>query len=226
MEDPDAVSPEVVQRFRDRFLKANGVTADMYTREALDWFRREVSKNMNPKAHQIFESRAYKKRSGEKKGLIGRLYLFEYDAKEAGDAETGVYDRFPMVFFFNQVKNQAGQTVLYGLNMHYLAPAVRAKVYASLLQLKTQKNMNARQKLRLEWQVIKAVSSHAAVERAVHAYRVDRLKTPLHEIAPRDWSIAVFLQLQKWIKISGYEPTQSSLRKTMVKKGSLKKKRK
>lgn len=229
-EDDGYFSPEVVQRFRERFQAANGSSADQYSREALDWFRREVTKNLNPKARQILESRKYKKKQGTT-GIIGRLYLFEYEAKEAGDAETGVYDRFPLVFFFNVVKSADGNTVLYGLNMHYLAPAIRARVYWSLLQLKTQKNMNVKQRLKMEWSVIKAVANHQAVGKAVHAYRADRFVKPMSEIRPADWQIALFLQVQKWTQIQGKNKapivphTPSELRKTQIRRGTIKTRR-
>lgn len=224
-EDDGLGSPEVVERFREKFFKVNGPQADQYSREALDWFRREVTKNLNPKAQQVLESRKYK-RKGDNPGLIGRLYLFEYEAVEAGDEETGVYDRFPLVFFFNVITTAGGNRVLYGINMHYLAPAIRMRVYNALLQLKTQKTMNAKQKLRMSWKVLKTVANNQAMEKAVHAYRVDRLKTALVEIRPADWHVLVFLQVQRWVKVGGDGLTQSGLRKQMVKRGTIKPRKK
>lgn len=217
----DELNPDIIQNFVNRFYKSHPNDIEKYGIEAIRWYQRQVSKQLSVKPSQLLNQKVYKKRSGAEAGLIGKLYFFQYDAEQAGDPETGLFDQFPMVFIFNAVRNKDGQMVLYGLNMHYLAPAERAVLYIELLKLKTSKKFTPRSRLRAEWNLIKAVTKSSLAERAVHAYRVDRLMSRLIEIPAPAWQIAVFLRLEKWLKPkSGDMPfLPSDMRKKIAKKG-------
>ncbi|BAU40043.1 hypothetical protein [Ralstonia phage RSP15] len=206
------VSPEIVQRYRDKFYKAHPNDYDEWSREALRWYADRIKKDIRIPQSKMLKQNVYTRRSGESKGLIGRMYFFEYEAKEAGDKKTGMYDRFPIVFFFNSYRNKEGKRVLLGLNLHYLHPRERALFLFQLLKFKVDKVYNARTKLKLQWQLIKGLGEKMA-EECVHAYRIDRLQSKLIEIHPADWHIAAALQLQKWMKPNGDTPLASHARK-------------
>jgi hypothetical protein len=213
-------SPEVVSKFWDKFRLTHPADFERHGKDSLAWFRKEVSKNFNPKATDILSRpesyNAFEPRATQ--GMIGKLYLYEYEAEQAGDAELQVYDRFPMVFFFNSGRSKEGKLLLWGLNMHYLAPAQRAAMYEKLMKFKAAKGWSAQVKLKLQWALIKEAAGVLA-ERAVHAYRVDRFKSRLVEIPSADWIIAVFLQVQKWKHIEGHKTArQSDTRKNIYAK--------
>lgn len=226
-DDDDGVSPEVVQRFKDRFATAHPGDVSRFTSEALNWFRVQVSKNFNPKASQILDNNhAYTKRTGANtETMIGKLYLFKYEAEEAGDEETGLFDHYPMVFIFNATKTAAGHTVLWALNMHYLAPRERMLLYQELLHLKTNKRWSKNVRLKLSWNLIKSVCKSQLYSRAVHAYRLDRVVGKMVEIPAYDWNIAVFLRLEKFIKPKTHiEATKSQMRRRIIKRATTAKK--
>lgn len=226
-DDDDGVSPDVVQRFKDRFAKAHTGDVSRFTTEALNWFRVQVSKNFNPKASQILTNNpAYVRRTGANtETMIGKLYLFQYEAEEAGDEETGLYDRYPMVFIFNATKTAAGNTVLWGLNMHYLSPRERMLLYQELLNLKTNKRWSKNVRMKLSWNLIKGVAKSRLYSRAVHAYRLDRVQSRLVEIPAYDWNIAVFLRLEKFIQPKSHiEATKSQMRRRIIKRATTHKK--
>ena len=205
VDDQDFMRPEMIQSFLDRFQKASmsGVLMQRHTRESLDWFRKIVSKNMKYNRSRLLKDTGdYKTRKGrENKTLVGRLYYFEYDAKEAGDRELGVYDRFPMTFVFNTSISQDGAKLIHAINMHYLVPRERALIYLKLMKLRNKKGWTNATKLKASWNLFKSVAEHSLLKRAVHTYRVDRIvNSKMVEIHAADWEIAVFLRLEDWRK--------------------------
>lgn len=192
--------PDLVERYWDKFIEANGPTADRHSLEALQWFQRRVSRDMKVQAKSIIKPQTmYKRATRAQRSMIGKMYLFEYEAQMAGDPTTGMYDRFPMVFFFNVVQSKEGHTLLYGLNIHYLAPKQRMLLFKALMKLKVTKKWTPDAKLRLTWQLIKQVASHDIAKHAVHAYRLDRLQSYFTQIPSEDWQIAAFLRLERWM---------------------------
>lgn len=208
----DHVSPEIVQRYRDKFHKAHPRDLDEWSREAIKWYFDRIRKDIRIPQNKLLKQDIYKKKTGESKGLLGRMYFFEYEAKEAGDKDTGMYDRFPIVFFFNSYISKEGKKVLLGLNLHYLPSKQRALFLFNLLKFRADKSYSARTRLKLQWNLIKGIGDKYA-EECVHAYRIDRFQSKLIEIYPGDWHIAAAMQLQKWVKPNGDNPLQSHARK-------------
>ncbi|ACV50037.1 gp2 DNA end protector protein [Delftia phage PhiW-14] len=209
--------PELVDRYWQKFIDANGTQADRHSFEALQWFQRRVSKDMKVQAKSIIKAQTmYKRATRAQRNFIGKMFLFEYEAQEAGHAETGMYDRFPMVFFFNVVQTQQGHTLLYGLNIHYLTPKERMLFFRALMKLKVTKKWTPDAKLRLTWELIKQVANTKMAEKAVHAYRVDRLKSWFTQIPSEDWQIAAFLRVERWVAAPNRESLSLSDARRMV----------
>ncbi len=221
LDDETLKRPEMVNKFWNKFKTAHPVTISQYSVEALKWFRTIVSKSLHLRADRILQDTGdYKtKAKTPKDGFIGRLYLFEYKAEEAGHAATGTYDKYPVVFFFNLVKSEQGKWLLYGLNMHYLSPTQRLVMFQELLRLKTTKGITERTKLKLQWDLIKSVGGSGLHEKAVHAYRLDRIRSKMVQIPANDWPIAIFLQIQQFVKVDDHStPNQSTIRKSVYAK--------
>lgn len=213
-------SPELIDRYWEKFYQATGTQLKQYSNEAIDYFRQRVSKDTRVNAKLITNTINDDYRRRFSSGLvIGKLYLFEYAAESAGDSQTGLYDRFPLVFFFDQHITKEYKTVLHGINMHYLTPMERAQLYKALLKLRATKDYTEKTKLRMEWDTLKAVAGSEVAARCVHTYRVDRVKSKFTEIPAQDWIIAVFLQLQRWTKPKTHEAgTQSHARRVLRKR--------
>lgn len=216
--DPDYIRPEIIQSYIDKFRKASaGGAMARHTKESLNWFRRRVSKDLKFNRRRLLVDRGdYRTRTGkENKTLVGRLYYFEYDAKEAGDKELGVYDRFPMIFIFNTSISNDGRKLIHAINMHYLLPKERALVYLNLMKLRNKKGWSNLTKLKASWDLLKSVAAHSLLNRAVHTYRVDRvMSNRMVEIHADDWEIATFLRLEEWRKVDDHKPAkQAEIRK-------------
>ena len=203
IDDDDFIKPEIIQSYINKFQKATAGTIARHTKESLNWFRARVSKDLRHNRQRFLKNGGdYKRRKGnEGKTLIGRLYYFEYEAVEAGDRENGVYDRYPMVFVFNTSTSNQGYKLVHALNMHYLQPRERAIVYLKLMKVRNKKGWSNATKLKITWDIIKALVEHRLYEKAVHSYRVDRIQSKLVEVHADDWEIATFLRLEQFIKV-------------------------
>lgn len=206
------VSPELVQRYKDKIAKAMPHEIDMHSKEALNWFRSRISKDVSLSAKKLLNSDYKKKQATQSTQLLGKLFLFQYKAETAGHKETQTYDMFPMVFFFNSVRRN-GKTVLYGLNTHYLMPRQRQLLLEALLKIRSSKRLTPNTRIKMTWDVIKAVVDAPIYEKAVHAYRADRFITSLTEVPAVDWPIAVFLNLQKFVHVAGEPINRTDVRR-------------
>lgn len=223
IDDDDYIRPEMIQSYIDKFQKAQASAPAMvrHSRESLDWFRKRVSKDLKYNRRRLIGGHAdYRIRKGnENRTLVGRLYYFEYDAKEAGDRELGVYDRFPMVFVFNTSLSNDGKKLIHAINMHYLVPRERMIVYLKLMKLRNKKGWTNATKLKATWNLLKSVADHNLLKRAVHTYRVDRVVgSRMVEIHAADWEIATFLRLEDWRKPDSSTANQKLVRKTHLAK--------
>lgn len=208
------VSPELVQRYKDKISKVMPHETDMHSKEALNWFRSRISKDVSLSAKKLLNSDYKRKQATQSTQLLGKLFLFQYKAETAGHKETQTYDMFPMVFFFNSVRKN-GKTVLYGLNTHYLLPKQRQVLLEALLKIRSSKRLTANTRIKMTWDVIKAVVDAPIYEKAVHAYRTDRFVTSLTEVPAMDWNVAVFLNLQKFVHIRGENVYRTDIRKKL-----------
>jgi hypothetical protein len=222
----EAIAPDMITKFWLKFFDSNPADIARHGDAAIKWFRIQVAKSMHLKADTIINAPEQYKHGAAKasKGLLGKLYLFKYKAENAGDMETGLYDAYPMVFFFNLTKTKEGKSVLWGLNMHYLAPKERGILYRELMKMKSTKGWTPNTKLKAQWGLIKTVCSSGLAEHAVHAYRIDRIQSRMIEIPASDWIVAVFLQIGKFIKAEDHKTgmSQSDDRKSIIKKSHIK----
>lgn len=211
-DDPDYIRPEIIQSYIDKFNKVGSM--GRHTKESLEWFRKRVSKDLRHNRTKLLKNAGdYKRRTGkENKTLVGRLYYFEYAAVEAGDRENNVYDQFPMIFIFNTSISKDGKKLIHALNTHYLLPKERAILYLKLMKVRNKKNWTNATKLKVTWDIIKTLVSHRIYEKAVHAYRVDRIQSRLVEIHAEDWEIATFLRLEHWVGVSNGDVKQADIR--------------
>ncbi|AXF41530.1 DNA end protector protein [Acinetobacter phage SH-Ab 15599] len=216
------MSPLAITRYWDKFFKANPYQQKVYNDEAVEWFRKRVSKDLKVQAEKIIDANSgYKKRTPKATARLSTssLYTFEYKAESPG-SDLGFYDRFPMCFFFNSYKSKEGKTIILGLNLHYLTPMQRAQLLKALMKIKNAKGIDMGRRLNLEWQTIVSVAGTKIAEAAVHAYRADRFLSHTVEVAPEDYIVAAFLRSERWVKPVSVDPAVQSHVRRMIRKGA------
>ena len=125
---------------------------------------------------------------------IGRMYLFQYDAKMKD--VLPYWDRFPLIFPLDYAKNG-----FYGINLHYLPPEQRINLMTALIEAqgKTGGTLDDDYKLQgLNYLIIKGFKpAQKCIKRYIN--ESPHRKTPFYGISGADWSYAAALPLQKFV---------------------------
>ena len=175
--------------------------------EAIKWFKKIVKQTQRaafPAATGRKEFTGERNIGVRGTPLIGRMYLFRYQAK--WDDILPYWDMWPLIFPFDYAKNG-----FYGINLHYLAPNDRAALMIRLIKAQGGGgNMNENYKLKLSYDII---TKFKPAIPCIKRYLFGQVRgTGLYGIAGEDWSYAAALPLQKFQKQSAkYVWTQSAL---------------
>lgn len=197
--------PTVLKRYVTMYRRNRGVQAKINAAGARDWFRQRVSKDLNHNTETVHKQfTQWKTRGKTDQGLIGRMFLFAYDAKHKD--KLPVWDAWPLVFVVNMTVGdgvtwgEEGVVYISALNVHYLPPALRLKLFADLIRVKNDSTLRDKTRLKLSWRVIKSMESNHLAKHAFKTYRADHIRSQLAEIPPKGWIITIFLQLARWVK--------------------------
>jgi len=195
--------PDVIKNYIAKYRLSQKVPsmARRHTAESAKWFQRRISKDSKSSASllkKMYGSK-YKQMMNPK---IGKMYLFGY-ADAVHRKTLPLWDINPLIFPFNYYTSKAGNTILQGVNMHYLPPAIRYKFLLELLKIKTSKKYRPNDKLKLSWDVINAVTRSSIADKVVHGYRMDHITNSFIEIPAPSWEIVVSLPLAAWKSETG-----------------------
>lgn len=164
------------------------------TKESIRWFQ--------DKARQMFRGRVMRNRKDifddeliEKsrkpnvrpRGPIGQMYMFYYDPK--GKKTLPYYDGFPLIIMMGPAEGG-----FYGLNLHYLPPAARARVLDAVL------GNGGKVPQRF-------------VAPAMKRYLFAHVKSRFAEVEKPEWEIATFLPTADWNKASANTVYRDSRKK-------------
>jgi hypothetical protein len=133
--------------------------------------------------------------------MIGRMYLFSYDPK--GKKTLPYYDRFPLVLPFNAstTTGKASQGAgFYGLNLHYLPLVLRARLMDSLYQYVNNDKMDITTRIKLSYKLLNRVSTLKYFRPCVKQYLFSHLRSKFFYIEPKEWNIALFLPIDRFMK--------------------------
>jgi hypothetical protein len=186
---------EVLQKIEQAWKRNNPSAQKRNNEKSLNWFRNYVGKSFNKIGTGVmFRDRSLWGSAPQ----MGKLQFFEYDALHKEDLP--VWDRYPLIFPFAAYTSKEGKAIFLGLNMHYLPPALRMVAFKALLKLRSEKRYRKNTRLEMEWSTLKAMSESKYFAHAVHAYRMDHVKSVFVEIPSVSWELALFLPLARFQK--------------------------
>ncbi|MGS1687052.1 DNA end protector protein (plasmid) [Klebsiella pneumoniae] len=174
---------EIINDFRNSLKKITvGVSAAKRQKDSTEWFGNFIKTSI--KTHRVA------------KPATGRLYTFAYDAKYKDTLPY--WDRFPLIIFLGSGRSKAGNLVFYGLNLHYAPPRARQEFLEELLKrgYGSTKRLSNKTVLKINWGNVKGMRGATEM---IKAYLPSHLKSPLAEIAPKDWAKAVWLPTQQFM---------------------------
>ena len=165
--------------------------------EAIKWFKiivKQTQRATFPAATGRKELTGERSTGVRGNPLIGRMYLFQYQAK--WDEKLPYWDMWPLIFPFDYAKNG-----FYGINLHYLAPNDRTDLMIRLIKAQGGSgNLTERYRLKLSYDII---TKFKPAIPCIKRYLFGQVRgTGLYGIAGEDWSYAAALPLQKFQKQS------------------------
>lgn len=168
-----------------QLLYAHDIT--QRTKESRDWFMKNL-KNINIQQKTFLRDTELIQKN---RPLPGRMFQFVYDPKTK---ETLPYwDKFPLSVVVGPAPGG-----FYGLNLHYLPPPLRLKLFTGLLEYATDDRYDEKTKLRFNYQLLNSVRQLKAYKPCFKHYLTQHLESKLMMIPPENWEIAVFLPTERF----------------------------
>jgi len=121
----------------------------------------------------------------------GMMYMFFYEAKYQD--VLPYWDKFPLVLPFRKVMGG-----FYGINLHYLPYAMRFRLLGALHEYATDEKINENNRLRINWNILKTLSTVAPVKAAVKHYLLEQVQSKFLNIKYPDWVTASLLPVEQF----------------------------
>jgi hypothetical protein len=180
--------------FQNILNKASTQDLKTGSQDAVDWFRSQalkVKRIDNKKITQTNEP--FRRMQSLSPNSIGKMYMFVYDPKMKD--VLPYYDTFPLVFPIEFY----GDSFL-GLNMHYLPPAMRAKLMDALYLTINNEKYDKTTLLKISYQILSGASRYRYFKPCVKKYLMTHVGSPFIYIAPDEWDYALMLPTERFQK--------------------------
>ena len=166
-------------------------------KEALGWFKKIIKRTQRaviPASTGRKEILTDRNIGIDTRPIIGRMYLFQYNAK--WKEKLPWWDMWPLIFPFDYAKGG-----FYGINVHYLPPNARADLMIRLIKANgSGGKMDERFRMKLSYNIItKFKPAIPCIKRYLFSQVMGK---GFYGISGEDWSYAAALPLQKFQKAS------------------------
>lgn len=158
------------------------------TDDSMDWFRDKLRNMRNINRQQLIKDQRLERVTRPR---MGDMYMFFYDPKHKDTLPY--YDTFPLIIMVERAPGG-----FYGLNLHYLPPVLRAKLFDSL-QL-TNQRYDETTRFRARYRVLSSVRKLRMFRPAFKHYLTQHVESRIAKVQPAEWEIAMFMQTQRFKK--------------------------
>jgi len=175
------------------------------TKKSLQWYRQQVGKIVAP-------SRASLMKDPDRTAsniFMGGMFLYFYEAKFK--KVLPYWDKFPLTIIID--KKSDGFT---GLNMHYLNPVGRLRLFEALLSTMNNRKYDSTTRMKLTYNILKASTKYAAFRPCFKKYLAGHVRSKFLSVPASDWATALFLpvaQFQKQTAAQVWKESQAIIRK-------------
>lgn len=160
------------------------------TRQAQLWFQKKVKDLGEVNRRSLLKDDALEV---TKNPLPGQMLMYFYDPKHK--ATLPYYDRFPLTIFI-----QPANGGFHGLNLHYLAPGVRARFLDELMAT-APKNINDTTRLKITYDKLKGSQKYKEFKPCFKHYLTPHIKSNIARVPMTEWSIAIFLPTEQFVGV-------------------------
>ena len=161
------------------------------TKESRLWFQKKVRNLTIPSRQKIMKDAAL---DVVKQPKIGDMMMYFYDPKMK--KELPYYDKFPLAIMVQPAKGG-----FHGLNLHYLAPGVRARFLDELMALSPKNVTDSTRLARLRYNTLKGVTKFKEFKPCFKHYLMSQVNSNLVRVPMTEWEIAIFLPTEQFVKI-------------------------
>lgn len=187
----------LLQRYEEEAIKNN---LPLLSRESIDWFLKK-GQNMKKGTAEGIRSNLL---GGDALGQMpkrypGHMFLYHYDAK--WDEELPYWDEFPLIIHLGPWADKAGHTKGWaGINLHYLPPVMRAKLFDALVAVFADKALTDDTKFKLSYNILRKAAKYRYFKPCYKHYLFTQLRSKMIFIPSYEWEKVVFLPLQRFKK--------------------------
>ena len=156
--------------------------------ESQNWFRRKLKDVGTINRQSLLRDSALQRVARPR---MGDMYMFFYDPKHK---ETlPYYDMFPLIIMVEKAPGG-----FYGLNMHYLPPVLRAKLFDGLAKSDERYDENTR--FRARYRLLQSVRKLKYFKPCFKHYLTKHVEGRISKVEAPEWEIALFMPTQRFKK--------------------------
>ena len=175
------------------------------TKEAQQWFQRNVKKLGDVNRRSLLKDDALDVTTKPK---TGDMLMYFYDPKHK--ATLPYYDLFPLTIMVQPVPGG-----FHGLNLHYLPPALRARLFDSLVDLTNNKKYDESTRFKLTYDLLKSASKMRFFKPCYKHYLYSQIEGRVAMVEAPAWEMALFLpteQFRKSTKTAVWKDSREAIR--------------
>ena len=183
--------------FRELEMEAFRAGITPRTKQSIEWFRNKAREMFRGRTvgnrNKIMQDDALDLRNKPitKTGLLGNMYMYFYDPKHK---ETlPYYDTFPLIIMVERAPGG-----FYGLNMHYLPPVLRAKLFDALAKSDERYDENTR--FRARYRLLQSVRKLKYFKPCFKHYLTKHVESRISKVEAPEWEVALFMPTQRFKK--------------------------
>ena len=156
--------------------------------ESQKWFRNKLKNIGQVNRQKLLRDSALQRVTRPR---MGDMYMFFYDPKHK---ETlPYYDTFPLIIMVEKAPGG-----FYGLNMHYLPPVLRAKLFDGLAKSDERYDENTR--FRARYRLLQSVRKLKYFKPCFKHYLTKHVEGRISKVEAPEWEIALFMPTQRFKK--------------------------
>jgi len=163
------------------------------SRESREWFRKKVQ-NMSINRRSLMRDDPIEQKAagaGRQRNVIGKMAMFFYDAKHKDTLPY--WDAFPLIIIVGPAAKG-----FYGLNLHYLPIALRAKFLDSLMDYTSDNTYDENTRLLITYKRLQKTSKMKYFKPCFKHYLTSQVEQKLAFVPSPEWEIATFLPTAQW----------------------------
>lgn len=155
--------------------------------KSIDWFRESVATDGN----NIRRRLKLKTTLHAPVCLPGHMYFFGYEAKYKD--VLPYWDAFPLIFPLSDDEDS-----FLGMNMHYLQPNLRAKLFDAITVHGHTSSGNEQYTMKMSYKTLKAASKYSLFQPCIKRYLKTHMRTKFIWVPMNEWDDALFLPVADW----------------------------